>query len=81
MGAYVRFRNMFDKETHEADMTNSAEICGFVYCVIASACNADKVNFPYDFQNFVDAISRADFDKIVADIFTTQEEEKKTGDR
>lgn len=76
MGAFVRFRQMFEKETHEADMTNSAEICGFVYCVIASACNADKVEFPYDYMGFVDAISREDFDKIVADMFSKQEEKK-----
>lgn len=76
MGAYVRFRQMFEKETHEADYKNSAELCGFIYCVIASACNADKIEFPHDFQSFVDSITREEFDEMVETVFG--KDEKKT---
>lgn len=54
MGAMVRFKNESSKDVSKLDKTNISELVLFVYCCVKSACNADKVEFDYDFQSFAD---------------------------
>ena len=54
MGAMVRFKNESGKDVSKLEKTNISELVLFVYCCVKSACNADKVEFGYDFQSFAD---------------------------
>lgn len=54
MGAMVRFKNESGKDVSKLEKTNISELVLFVYCCVKSACNADKVEFDYDFQSFAD---------------------------
>lgn len=54
MGAMVRFKNESGKDVSKLEKTNISELVLFVYCCVKSACNADKVEFNYDFQSFAD---------------------------
>lgn len=54
MGAMVRFKNESGKDVSKLEKNNISELVLFVYCCVKSACNADKVEFDYDFQSFAD---------------------------
>ena len=54
MGAMGRFKNESGKDVSKLEKTNISELVLFVYCCVKSACNADKVEFDYDFQSFAD---------------------------
>ena len=54
MGAMVRFKNESGKDVSKLEKTNISELVLFVYCCVKSACNADKVEFDYDFESFAD---------------------------
>lgn len=54
MGAMVRFKNESGKDVSKLEKTNISELVLFVYCCVKSACNADRVEFDYDFQSFAD---------------------------
>ena len=54
MGAIVRFKNESGKDVSKLEKTNISELVLFVYCCVKSACNADKVEFDYDFESFAD---------------------------
>lgn len=54
MGAMVRFKNESGKDVSKLEKANISELVLFVYCCVKSACNADKVEFDYDFQSFAD---------------------------
>lgn len=45
---------MSGKDVSKLEKTNISELVLFVYCCVKSACNADKVEFDYDFQSFAD---------------------------
>ena len=54
MGAMVRFKNESGKDVSKLEKTNISELVLFVYCCVKSACNADRVEFDYDFQSFAE---------------------------
>ena len=54
MGAMVRFKNESGKDVSKLEKANISELVLFVYCCVKSACNADKVEFDYDFESFAD---------------------------
>ena len=54
MGAMVRFKNESGKDGSKLEKTKISEPEQVVYCSVNSACNADKVEFDYDFQSFAD---------------------------
>ena len=58
MGAMVRFKNESGKDVSKLEKTNISELVLFVYCCVKSACNADKVEFDYDFQSFADLMEQ-----------------------
>ena len=54
MGAMGRFKNESGKDVSKLEKANISELVLFVYCCVKSACNADKVEFDYDFETFAD---------------------------
>lgn len=54
MGAMVRFRNESGKDVSALARDDISGLVLFVYCCVRSACNADGVEFGYDFETFAD---------------------------
>lgn len=57
MGAMVRFRNMMDKEMADMDLSNSVDVCAYLFSILKSACSADDIEFPYTFEKFCDCLT------------------------
>ena len=67
MGAILRFKNMTGHEPDQKHLTgNIEETVIFVYCVIKSACNAEKVAFDIPKEDFADMLSPDEFTQISA---------------
>ena len=57
MGAMLRFKQMTGKEVSEIGVDAFSEMSIYLYCCVASACNADDVEFDYDLEKFADSVS------------------------
>lgn len=77
MGALVRFRQMQGKEVSEMDENSSEDVCAYVYCILVSACNADKIDFEYDFLTFCDIVDLTTINRI-SQMLVDPSSEKKT---
>ena len=77
MGALVRFRQMQGKEVSEMDENSSEDVCAYVYCILVSACNADKIDFEYDFLTFCDNVDLTTINRI-SQMLVDPSTEKKT---
>ena len=60
MGAMLRFKKETGKEVTELTGRDFSDLCTYLYCCIASACAADKVEFKYSLLEFADAMSPED---------------------
>ena len=76
MGALVRFKQMQGKEVSEMDENSSEDLCAYVYCILLSACNADKIEFEYDFLSFCDIIDSAKINEMSQMLVDTSCEKK-----
>ena len=56
MGAMTRFKEETGREITEISATSVSDMCVFLYCCVASACAADKVDFNFTFREFADLI-------------------------
>ena len=54
MGAMTRFKEETGKEITEISVTSVSDMCVFLYCCVASASAADKVDFNFTFREFAD---------------------------
>jgi hypothetical protein len=55
MGAMLRFKQETGKEATEMD-GGFTDLCTYLWCCIASACSADKIDFDLSLMEFADAI-------------------------
>lgn len=56
MGAMLRFRNETGKDVNSMKDSDITELVIFLWCCIASACAADKVEFGMSLMEFADSI-------------------------
>ena len=56
MGAMLRFKRETGKEVSQMAPDSISEIAIWMWCCAKSACNADKVDFPYSMEDFADAV-------------------------
>lgn len=58
MGALLRFKRETGKEVSDITDDNMSDSLIFLFCCAVSACNHDKVSFPYtSLMDFADALS------------------------
>lgn len=57
MGAMLRFKKETGKEVTEITNTGFTDLCTYLYCCVASACAADKVDFNMSLLDFADALN------------------------
>ena len=60
MGAMLRFKKETGKEVTELTGRDFSDLCTYLYCCVASACAADKIEFNYSLLEFADAMSPED---------------------
>lgn len=60
MGAMLRFKNETGKEVNEIDPRSVSELCTYLYCCVASACDRDKKEFGLSLMEFADRVSPED---------------------
>ena len=73
MGAMRRFKQETGMEVSEMTMEVSLMVV-FLYCCVASACNADNIPFELDIDKFADGL---EMDKLTDFVETMQQD---TGD-
>ena len=80
MGAFVRFKNATGRDVSTLAKDDVTDNLRFVHCCILSACKADGVEFPYDFEDFADLLSPEDMGALFAGMAGAEgdADEKKT---
>lgn len=76
MGAMLRFKRMTGKNVEEIN-NDMALLVTFMYCCVASACNADNMEFVMDLDKFADGIGVDDM-SLFASTLTIEPDEKKS---
>lgn len=76
MGALLRFKQETGKDVSEIE--GIADMVILLWCLVASACAADKVPFDLSLQEFADALEPDDLD-VLNDIFPAEDSKKKKG--
>ena len=56
LGGMLRFKRETGKEVTSIKEGDISDIAVLVWCYVKSACNADKVEFPYSLEDFADSI-------------------------
>lgn len=57
MGAMLRFKKETGKEITEITDKSFTDLCTYLYCCVASASAADKVDFSMSLLEFADALN------------------------
>lgn len=60
MGAMLRFKKETGKEITEITDKSFTDLCTYLYCCVASACAADKIDFNLSLIEFADALNPED---------------------
>lgn len=60
MGAMLRFKKETGKEITEITDKSFTDLCAYLYCCVASACAADKIDFNLSLIEFADALNPED---------------------
>lgn len=60
MGAMLRFKRETGKEVTEITGGSLTDLCTYLYCCVASACAADRVDFNMGLMDFADALNPED---------------------
>lgn len=63
MGAMLRFKRETGKEVTEMNAESFSELCVYLYCCVASASAADKIEFDMTLMEFADSILPDDLAK------------------
>lgn len=66
MGAMLRFKQETGKEVTEITNTSISELIVYLYCCVASASAADKLDFDLPLMEFADALDPADLNAWAA---------------
>lgn len=69
MGAMLRFKRMTGGDIAQVESTDMVGLITFLYCCVASACNADGVEFGLDLDTFADSLTAEDVNRF----YTEQE--------
>lgn len=76
MGAMLRFKRMTGKDVEEIGNDVTLMVT-FMYCCVASSCNADGVEFGMDLEKFADGIRVEDMNGF-AEAMAVEPDEKKS---
>ncbi len=79
MGAMLRFKRMTGKDVEEIG-NDVTLLVTFMYCCVASACNADGVEFGMDLEKFADGMSVEDMNGFAETLTAAPTDEKKSKD-
>lgn len=61
MGAMLRFKRATGRDISEMSATDTSDLITFLWCCVASACNAEKVEFGLSLEDFADGL---DYDSL-----------------
>lgn len=67
MGAFLRFKGCMGKDVSKMDPSDLSELVTFMWCCVASACAADKRDFPLTLMEFADALADTDMQSFYRD--------------
>ena len=67
MGALLRFKHLTGMEVSELKDSDVEGVLMFVYCCVASACNADGVELGMDAETFADCLEPGELQAFTAD--------------
>lgn len=56
VGAMRRFKRLAGKDVTKIDQSDFDDLCTFLYCCVAAACNRDKIDLPYSIDDFFDSM-------------------------
>lgn len=73
MGAMRRFKDITGKEATSLTQADLSDLVTFIYCCVASACNADKVEFSLSVEDFADNLDMDTLNRF----FESQSDSKK----
>lgn len=73
MGAMRRFKDITGKEATSLTQADLSDLVTFIYCCVASACNADKVEFSLSVDDFADNLDMDTLNRF----FESQSDSKK----
>ena len=79
MGAILRFKRMTGKDMEEIG-NDVTLVVTFMYCCVASACNADGVELNMDLDKFADGIGMDDLNGFTEALAGTPDEKKSQGE-
>lgn len=68
MGAMLRFKRETGREITDIDAKSFTDLCTYLYCCVASASAADKVNFSMSLLEFADALNPDDMNEWTAQL-------------
>lgn len=81
MGAMLRFKRQTGRDVSEMSPTDTADLITFLWCCVASSCNADGVEFGLSLEDFADGLDAESFNSFYADQAEETEEQKKSPEK
>lgn len=72
MGALLRFKRATGRDVSEMRSSDTTDLITFLWCCVASACNADKVPFDLSLDDFADGL---DYDSLTGFYESNAEED------
>lgn len=82
LGAMLRFKRQTGRDVSEMSPTDTADIITFLWCCVASSCNADGVEFGLSLEDFADGLDSESFKSFYADLSEeTADEQKKSPEK
>lgn len=77
MGAMLRFKRATGRDISEMSATDTSDLITFLWCCVASACNAEKVEFGLSLEDFADGL---DYDNLTG-FYETNTDEASDGQK
>lgn len=74
MGAMVRFSRMTGRDVSEMKPNSISDLSALLYACVASACAADGVDFPYNYDQFCDLVDADRMSEMAASVQTSEGE-------
>ncbi len=74
MGAMVRFSRMTGRDVSEMKPNSISDLSALLYACVASACAADGVDFPYNYEQFCDLVDADRMSDMAASVQTSDGE-------
>ncbi len=77
MGAMIRFKRASGYDVSRLDTGDMEGLTLFLWCCVAAACSADKIEFDLPFEEFADLLEPADLNGFYGSMPSAPEGEKK----